>query len=416
MTIRTYAPHALCTFTIAACIACRGPDMSGMDPSLGSGVSGIVDGTTSEGGELEEESGGKLDLPPASDLPLPGDDECVSESAEAQLTAKPVDVIVFVDTSSSMRDVSDAVQDNLNLLLTSLTAIEDTDVRVILIAGYGANEFMCVPAPLGNDDCNPPGPKAPVGPTLFQYSLGLGSSTFLDLMRKTYTGEQLPNAAVYDAVPMGWQSWARPEALKVILAVTDAESMSTSAAAGDTFDAELLALAPEQFGTPDARNYVLHSITGIYHTDPPVPYPPTDPLIVSECMGEPGQPLQQVAMLTGGLRFGLCDSAHYGDLFGAIATGAAELTPVACDFAIPDAPPGETLDPDTLQVEYFPGALDPAEVLHQVPSEAECEPSAFWVDATSIHLCHDACATVQSDEMARVDVTYGCDVGYDPNG
>lgn len=392
--------------------------MTGMDPSLGSGASGIGDVTTTDGGALDaEESGGKLDLPPATDLPLPDGEECVSESAEAQLTAKPVDVIVFVDTSSSMEPVSTSVEMNLGHLLTAITEIENSDVRVILVAAYGAGAAVCVPAPLGPDDCAPPGPLAPLGPQLFQYSVGLGSGTFLDLVIDTYTGEQAANPNVYDgAAPQGWKTWARPEALEVMIGITDAASMSTNATLGDTFDANLLALAPEQFGTADARNYVMHAITGIYHTDPPVPYPASEPIIVSECEGEPGQPLQEVAIITGGLRFGVCDSDYYGDLFDDIGVGAAELTPVACDFAIPDAPPGETLDPDTFEVEYFPGGVDPSEILHQVPSEADCEAEAFWVDAASIHLCPVVCDIVQLDEMARVDVHYGCDVGYDPNG
>jgi hypothetical protein len=51
-----------------------------------------------------------------------------------------------------------------------------------------------------------------------------------------------------------------------------------------------------------------------------------------------------------------------------------------------------------------------------VPNLAACEPDAFWVDATDIHLCTESCALVQADEAATVRVRYGCDVGYYPSG
>lgn len=408
----------LAALPILAQLGCSGPDMSGMDPSLATGVGSLGGSTTGDDdGELETGPEGKLDLAPASDLPMQDPEECVSDSAQAELVPKPVDVILFVDTSSSMQDVSNGVETSLIALLDAITTIESADVRVILVALYGTAAAMCVPAPLGPDDCMPPGPLAPVGPQLFQYSIGLGSGSFLDAIITTYTGEAPATASLYAAPPNGWQEWARPEAFKVIIGVTDAASMSTNPALGNAFDAELLALAPEQFGTPDARNYVLHAITAIGPNTPPeLPWPPEAPLVVSECEGEPGQPLQQAAIITGGFRFGLCYYASFPALFDDIGVQAAELTPVTCDFAIPEAPEGETLDPDTFEVEYLPAGVAPGEVFHQVPSEGDCEADAFWVDATSIHLCAEVCAVVQADAMAHIDVRYGCDVGYEPNG
>ena len=57
-----------------------------------------------------------------------------------------------------------------------------------------------------------------------------------------------------------------------------------------------------------------------------------------------------------------------------------------------------------------------AHLFHQVPSEASCEPAAFWVGDAIIHLCADACTEVQADDAGELAVRYGCDVGYDPNG
>ena len=44
----------------------------------------------------------------------------------------------------------------------------------------------------------------------------------------------------------------------------------------------------------------------------------------------------------------------------------------------------------------------------QPPPEAE----AFYIEEETIVLCPDSCESVQGDAMAKLDVRYGCDVGY----
>lgn len=358
----------------------------------------------------------KLDVA-MSDLPTGDTESCESVEQMGSLAPKPVDLILFVDTSGTMGPVSAGIEANINALLVDLVANAGIDVRVIVIAGYGAGARLCFVAPLGPDECNPPGPMPPVGPQLFFYNLGLGSGGLLQNMLDTYVGidaAQYPE--LYDAPPMGWKGWVRAEAKKTFLVVTDADSLGGGAADGIAWDADLLALDPVQFGTPDARNYVLHTIVGIAPNDPAeAPYGPDAPIVTGECGDEvgPGVPLQQIAILTGGLRFPLCHPDDIGVLFDALAETVIESTPVTCDLAIPEPTEGETIDPDTLEVEYESG-LGAIEVFHQVPSLAACEPGAFWVDDASIHLCTDACTLVQADEAATVRVRYGCDVGYEP--
>ncbi len=381
------------------------------------GVGTLGDTGDDTGVDDAADDGDKLDVA-MSDLP-PGDPEdCESVEEMGSLAPKPVDLILFVDTSGTMRPVSDAIESGINQLLTDIVAT-GIDVRVIAIAGYGAEERLCFAAPLGPDDCDPPGPMPPVGPRLFVYDLGLGSTGLLGFLLSSYTGTtgvQYPN--LYEEVPMGWQGWLRPEAKKTFLVVTDADGLGGTAAAGTQWDLDLLALDPVQFGTPDARNYVLHTIVGIGPNDPvDEPWPSTAPIVTTVCGDEvgTGAPLQQIAILTGGLRYPLCHPENIGVLLDALATTVIESTPVTCDIAIPEPEGGEPLDPDTLEVEYE-SELGAIEVFHQVPSMAACEPGAFWVDATDIHLCADACELVQADAAAIVRVRYGCDVGYYPSG
>ena len=39
-----------------------------------------------------------------------------------------------------------------------------------------------------------------------------------------------------------------------------------------------------------------------------------------------------------------------------------------------------------------------------------------WISGETIFLCPEACAIVQADVAAQLDVRYGCDVGFVPQG
>lgn len=392
-------------------------------PPQTEGESGIVDPTVDPSSGAADETTGpmpRLDLGVAPDLGAP-DDTCAAATASTSLGFQPVDVILVVDTSSSMNPVSSAVEANINTSLTAKLLASGIDVRVIALAGYGAGAGLCIAAPLGQDGCDPPGPLAPLGPLLYQYSAGLGSGSFLPFIVSSYTTPpQGPNAALYTVLPTGWHEWVRPGALKVFIGITDAEEMSNNPAEGDAFDAQLLALDPEQFGTAENRNYVFHTIAGLGQNSPAsAPWLPSDPIVNVDCVGfsgkEPGQPMQRVSVLTGGLRWPLCEYGSFDVLFDAVATGVAETIPVACDLAIPPPDDGGTIDPDTLEVEYVDG-LGGMHLFHQVPDPTQCDPAAFYVEGPTIRLCPAVCELVQADDLAEVTIRYGCDVGYTPNG
>jgi hypothetical protein len=90
-------------------------------------------------------------------------------------------------------------------------------------------------------------------------------------------------------------------------------------------------------------------------------------------------------------------------------------TPVSCEFPIPDPPMGE-IDPDTIEIDYFPNGQPPPIAFHQVVDLAACEAEAFYIANETVILCPEACAQVQADAAAQLDVRYGCDVGFDPQG
>src|SRR6185369_1939556 len=103
---------------------------------------------------------------------------------------------------------------------------------------------------------------------------------------------------------------------------------------------------------------------------------------------------QGLSVLTGGLRFPLCDTTSYDAVFQAIAAGVIQGAKVGCDFPVPDAPPGKTIDPKSVVVQYTAGGVGNAVNFTQVADASACVPNGFFLDNMIIHLCADTCALV----------------------
>src|SRR4029079_11533805 len=104
--------------------------------------------------------------------------------------------------------------------------------------------------------------------------------------------------------------------------VDDNDKETDGIAAAATFDAELLALDPAQFGDANKRNYVWHSIVGLTENNPPTAaYGPNDPMVNTYCSGAvaPGNGYQALSILTGGLRYPVCENASFDVVFQEIA-------------------------------------------------------------------------------------------------
>ena len=342
-----------------------------------------------------------------------GAGSCVATSLTATLEKKPIDLIVVVDTSGSMAPVSDAVEQNINENLANILEQSGLDYRVIAIAGYGSGALLCVGPPLGGADCSNPPPLPANTPRFFQYVANLGSSGILNAILTMYDSPDDSGAA-----PNGYKDWLRSDSQKVFLLFSDTASASNKTAEGDAFDAGLLARDPAAFGTPDARTYTFHSIIGLKQSSPATaPWLPTDPIVSGTCSGlngdlGAGKSVQEASILSGGQRFPVCQYASFDTVFQTIADSVVNQAVVACDIAFPMPPNGQTIDPSTVQVDFTPSDGSPVVSMHQVQSLATCEPNAFYIESEVIHLCTDACSEVRADSMAKVDVRFGCDVGF----
>jgi hypothetical protein len=346
---------------------------------------------------------------------------CGEQNFEAMLEVSPVDIIIVIDNSGSMGQEIQGVQDNINANFADIIGASGLDYRVILVAKFGeiGEESVCIEAPLGGiaaGGCdNPPG--MPVnGDRFFHYDEEIASHNSLCKLIETYSE---PDINGFTAT--GWQEWLRPEAFKTFIALTDDgvtcgsyednDAVNAGIDVAAEFDADLLALAPDQFGTVEERNYAWYSIVAMGYNDPPtMPWTPMDPVMNTECetAAGPGTGYQGLSVLTGALRFPLCDTTSYSVVFQAIAEGVIKGAKVACSFPIPEPPEGNTIDLNTVLVEYTVGGMGDPTVFNQVPSLADCMANSFYIDGPNVTLCPEACDLVQDDVDAKIDIAFAC--------
>ena len=385
--------------------ACSGSEPDARDTGLTSiGPSGTTTGME----EDTRDDGEKLDVG-VSDIPLdPSDGDCAAQTLEAEVEHQGVDVILVVDTSNSMASAIASVEASINSNFAAILEASGVDYRLVVIGKYppGDQRSICISMPLSASDCNPPPPVPAVTDRYKHYDDQTGSGALLASILAWYTQPDPHGLA-----PGGYVDFLREGTRKVFLVMTDGNSASNTVSLGDDFDASLLALQPSHFGTPGDRQYVFHTIITMQANDPvTTPWLPDDPL-----QGN-GRSIQQVSVLSGGWRFPLAQHAHFGVLFEEIAQDVVASVPIECSFPIPEPPEGEVIDPNTIEVDYYPGGVPPSIPLHQVVGPQACDASSFYIDSGMVFVCPAACDPIQGDVGARLEVRYGCDVGFDPAG
>jgi len=337
--------------------------------------------------------------------PTVPDRACADTAAEATLVSLPVDIIIVIDSSGSMSGEIDAVQRNINMNLATILDTARIDYRVIMIGAYPQ---ICIYAPLGgNADCSPPvsGPMGVDGSRYFQYNRTIGSTNSLQRILETFN---TPDS--FHPTSTGWQDWLRPGALRVFIEISDDDSRMDFM----DFDRDLLALPGGYFGTDADRNYIWHSIIGMQGQAAPLedePWPPTAPVLRERCSpGSQGfaDDYQELSILTGGLRFPLCNNDSFNTVFSRIADDVIAGSTLPCSFT-PETPPGgETPDFDrVVTILELTGGM--ASRLTRVADEAACAGGDYYVEMGQIQLCPDLCAMVELDSGASLQVHVACE-------
>lgn len=418
----------------------------GSDSSAG-GAGGAA--ATDAGG-----SGGGLNLDGSlTDGNISADAACDLQKYQATVTKAPVDVIFVVDNSCSMAEEMKAIQDNINTNFAQIIASSGIDYRVIMIGEHGGyntptsyESSICIGPPLGGKPCAGVGLNTPPSnnpPVFYHYDHDDVESW--DAWCKMMDWYKSPDR--YNLAPGGWSEWLRKEALKTFVLVSDDRmdcywpqattyysSCTTNGpkcyddtsaqVAAQNFDLDLLTLDPAQFGTAQNRNYVWHSLTGVIKNSSSATgeYQPTDPIVTGKCSTavNSGPGSQALSILTGGLRYPVCEGLGFDVVFKKIAEGVIKGAKIQCDFPMPAPPPGKELDPKTVQIQYTPSAGGSPETFAQVADASQCKPGAFYIEfgpdggdagGDKLVLCSDTCNKVQGDDNAKIEILALCKSG-----
>ncbi|WP_441288612.1 hypothetical protein ACSRUE_42875 [Sorangium sp. KYC3313] len=429
------------------------PGNSGSGSGSGSGGSGSSGETSGSG----LGNGGEFDVGSGTgdkDAGLNGDTACVATRLQADYQQRPADIIFIIDNSESMKDEINSVQRNINQNFASIIAASKIDFRVIMLSRHGSSDVeqsVCIEAPLGSGSCSPvPSTPNTNPPHFYQYNLDISSLDSLCMAIDTLKGAVQPRG---ETMSPGWSQWLREDSLKVFVEITDDgvdcttkslgadkavfeegadiklydldddEPANRNVAGGtssaETFDAALMAVAPEFFGSKDARNYKFFSFVGIKENNPPTtPWPPEAPATWEQCRPDsvdPGTTYQVLSVMTGGLRYPIQQHATYDAVFQAIADSVISGAKLSCEVDVPTAPDGHSIDLKTVQIEFSPSDGGPKKTFSQVKSLEECAgaTSSFYIEEGQIKLCEDTCAMAAQDNTAGMELLYGCSVTPD---
>lgn len=425
------AAAVLATSCVLTLIACGSSSEAGTGEDPINGTSG---GTTS--GDPPGGSSGEFGTTSGASGSSGDPKECAAQEAAATLAKKPVDIIFVIDNSGSMSDEILEVEKQINANFATIIEAAKIDYRVIMVTAHGAasSQRICVKAPLSGSTCSPI-PAQPVETAkFFHHSITVNSTdAWCKLLTSYNTTDQ------FNKHTTGWGPLLRAGAFKVIAGISD-DRISSSCTVGGTnknfndnnsaanaataatdFDTTLLALAPAQFGTAAKRNYVYHSIVGVNWLGGGTPdftkaIPSTDPVMATSCGNDAvnvGHGHQALSIKTGGVRYASCRKpgnlpADYSAVFKEMAKSVISGATVACEFPVPSAPAGETLDLSTVVPRYTPGGGGASVDFGQVANAAACAPDKFYIENNVVKLCPASCDKVQADPTASIKVLFGC--------
>jgi hypothetical protein len=353
------------------------------------------------------------------------DAACAMQSTEASAGLdKQVDVLFVIDNSGSMGEEIAAIRRNIDQSFARIVEESRVDYRVLVLSAFGTEgTSVCIEPPLAGAPCAD-GLYATNGDRFFHYHLPIDS---FDPWCKLLSALDRPDPN--GRAPGGLKAWLRPDAEKVIVAITDDSPSCTYQGGGESqpvvfgapgadpyedallFHQTLLAAAPEQLGVaPDAR-YAFYAFVGLSpHADATAPWFPHEPLQAELCdtAASPGLGYQALSVITDALRYPVCEGRGFDAVLRVLARSVVESAKAECSFQLPAPPRGQFLNKDTIHVEYRPRGDGEAVDIRQVAEEGRCDDHAFLLRGDRIELCRQACAIVEADRAAALRVLYGC--------
>jgi len=106
------------------------------------------------------------------------------------------------------------------------------------------------------------------------------------------------------------------------------------------------------------------------------------------------------------------DLSQAADFATALTTslGTIAQSVVSCDYAVPAAPAGQTIEPAQIVLEYIHGDGTYSLILQN--TSTTCDKGWQFTDATNsqIHICGVTCDAIQNNSAAQLNLVFGCGV------
>jgi hypothetical protein len=378
----------------------------------------------------------------------PADDSCAGTDAAASLVRRPADVVVMVDTSSSMHGEAAQVEARINDDLSAVLQANNVSHKIILIGDYLADDggdacdpTMCIGAPLTSTNCSAlrqqisstcpatidcgsrpdvPDPDCICGTlgickpqnsaTLVHYDAHVDSEDSLRVALAEFddpSGDNGPNSGA-GQITGGWGTQLRSGSVVFFIEITDDDETGISATGFDqAFRTKYAARFPDV--APEGVKYVFHSIIGIAAHPGGGAWPASDPVQNSDCGSgaeNEGHTYQELSRLTGGLRFPVCNNDNFNAIFSAIADEVVEGVSLPCEYVA--TPHGGEVDLDRTALVYTATGQNPA-ALTRVAGPDACQAGGYYLREGDVFaLCPDTCNQIRADATGKVAFRVGC--------
>lgn len=311
--------------------------------------------------------------------------ECeASARLEADPVVRPSDIIWFVDNSGSMTDEAGRVRDNINAFASQIVR-SGIDYRVVMLSASAALAGVRVPEPLASS------------PRFLQHDDVNGDTMIVDQLL-----EGLPS----------WEHFLREGSVRHLVVLSDADGCLSAPAA-------LAALRDAL--EPPGTQLVVHTVAERPGPSSPACVVSAEPTffgchMTQECTGcgtgQPGFRLLELARMTGGVRFSICED-DWSPLFDQLAREVVDGASLPCELEVPTAGPDFMLDPAEANVVVTEAGV--SRTPPRVSSPADCgdEPGWYFDDPVApsrITLCPASCQAIEaSTDPASIEVELGCE-------
>ncbi|MCA9629726.1 MAG: VWA domain-containing protein [Myxococcales bacterium] len=408
---------ALCT--ALACSASGGNQNTVSTGGSSSGASGGSgnSGGSENGGNANGGSGNGGGNGGSAGIPLDGggangggggldpDAACEAVSQKAEERFQPADIIWAIDTSGSMVEEANSVQQNINAFSSQIVA-SGVDVHVVMLAGYPFWPLpgICVPQPLGSGQC----PADSKAPNFLHVQQSFIDS--VDALRKL--------VARYN----DYRLMLRPDSLKYVVVVTD-DNSATSPDGSSTGDPGAYDNNPQQFVT----DYSNLDPSLLKNPDGSPAWKFSAIYAFTQCANAArvGTVYKDVVNATGGIHGDICScppgqlaacQQTFQQIFNELATKISQgAVPLDCEWGIPPPPQGQSFDANRVNVEFTDQDNGSKETIYRVNDQASCDPTlgGWYYDdpnnPTRVIACPATCNKVKSVVQGQVDIAFGCE-------